>query len=751
METVLRGLSSEACLVYLDDIIIVGRTFEEHLNNLRKVFQRLQKANLKLSPKKCRFFQKEVTYLGHVISAEGVKTDPGKIKAVVDWPRPDKIHDLRSFLGLCTYYRRFVKNFSTIARPLHKLTEAKSNFNWTDECEKSFNSLKQALTSSPILTYPRTDKEFILDTDASNEGIGAVLSQNTGNEERVIAYFSKSLGKPERNYCVTRKELLAIVKSIEHFHHYLYGRKFLLRTDHASLRWLLNFKEPEGQIARWIQRLQEYDFEIQHRKGTSHGNADGLSRTPCKESCKQCTNAEKKFGMERDISVKVVTTTTVDPWSSCEIQKAQLEDPAIKPILEKKLNLAERPSWQEIAPESPATKRYWALWDSLHLKDGVLYRKWESDDGNSYRWQLILPKSRIPEVLRETHDSASGGHFGVMKTLSKTRERFYWDRLRVDVENWCRECHACGARKGPKTRTKGRLQRYNVGAPFERMTLDILGPFPVTTKGNRYVLVLMDYFTKWPEAIPIPDQEASTVAEELVRSWISCYGVPMILHSDQGTNFNSALFTKLCELLGILKTRTTALHPESDGMVERFNRTILNHLSLFVSRNQTDWDTHLPLFLLAYRSAEHEVTGLTPAEMLFGRTLRLPCDILFGRPSETPSSPNEYMKNLEARLESVHAFARERIKLASERMKTRYDSRATHHHFKEGDLVWMYNPKRRRGLSPKLQQNWEGPYTVVKKLNDVVYRVQRSPNAKPKVIHINRLAPYRATDHNSIK
>ncbi|GBM96181.1 Retrovirus-related Pol polyprotein from transposon 297 [Araneus ventricosus] len=238
----------------------------------------------------------------------------------------------------------FCGNFSTIARPLHKLTEAKSNFNWTDECEKSFNSLKQALTSAPILTYPRIDRgfiqDFILDTDASNEGIGAMLSQNIRNEERVFAYFSKSL---------------------EHFHHYLYGRKFLLRTDHASLRWFLNFKEPEGEIARWIQRLQEYDFEIQHRKGTSHGNADALSRRPCKESCKQCTNAEKKFGMDREISVKVLTTTTVDPWPSCEIQKAQLEDPAIKPILEKKLNSSDPPSWQEIAPESPATKRYWAL------------------------------------------------------------------------------------------------------------------------------------------------------------------------------------------------------------------------------------------------------------------------------------------------------------------------------------------------------------------------------------------------------
>ncbi|GBO00314.1 Retrovirus-related Pol polyprotein from transposon 412 [Araneus ventricosus] len=240
------------------------------------------------------------------------------------------------------------------------------------------------------------------------------------------------------------------------------------------------------------------------------------------------------------------------------------------------------------------------------------------------------------------------------------------------------------------------------------MALDILGTFPVTTKGNRYVLVLMDYFTNWPEAIPITDQEASTVVEELVPTWISRYVVPMILHLEQGTNFNSTLFTELCEFLGILKTRTTALRPESDGMVERFNRTILNHLFLFVSKNQTHRDTHLPLFLLAYRSLDHEVTGFTPVDMLFGRTLSLPCDILFVRPSDTPSSPNEFLNNLEPRLESVHAFARERIKLASQRMKTRYDYGATDHHFNVGDEVWMYNPKGRRGLSPKLQQNWEG-------------------------------------------
>ncbi|GFR30068.1 retrovirus-related Pol polyprotein from transposon 17.6 [Trichonephila clavata] len=217
----------------------------------------IPEANLKLSPSKCHLFRREVTYLGHIISAEGVRTDPDKIWAVKNWKSQTDVHQLRSFLGLCTYYRKFVKDFSTIARPLHKLTEANQKFIWTDECNDAFNKLKDALTSAPILAYPEAGEQFILDTDASHESIGAVLSQEIDGQERVIAYFSKCLSRPERNYCVTRKELLAIVKAIEHFYPYLYGRRFLLRTDHASLIWLLNFKNPEGQIARWIQRLQD--------------------------------------------------------------------------------------------------------------------------------------------------------------------------------------------------------------------------------------------------------------------------------------------------------------------------------------------------------------------------------------------------------------------------------------------------------------------------------------------------------------
>ncbi|GFV29249.1 retrovirus-related Pol polyprotein from transposon 412 [Trichonephila clavipes] len=666
-------------------------------------------ANLKLNPSKCKFFQKEVNYLGHIISAEGVRTDPEKVSAVKNWKCPENLRELRSFLGLCTYYRKFVKGFSNIARPLHKLTESKQKFQWTKECEDSFLQLKEALTSSPILIYPQPDKPFILDTDASNESVGAVLSQEIDGHERVVAYWSKSLSKPERNYCVTRKELLAIVKAIEHFHHYIYGQKFLLRTDHASLNWLMNFRNTEGQVARWIQRLNEYYFDIRYRKGSSHGNADALSRRPCPENCRHCSRVETKY----DYAIRQITTSTAtppDPWSDEKVRKDQMADPDIKPLIEFMESSSNKPSWQDISAYSPTTKQYWALWNSLHLRNGVLYRKFESEDGKTFRWQLVLPRSRIPEVHKELHGSPTRGHFGVMKTLHRVRERFCWGKVRADVEQWCKSRDACSARKGPKIRSRGKLHRYNVGAPFERIAFDILGPLPRTASGNKYLLVVMDYFTKWPEVYPIPDQEAPKVAEAVVQHWISRYGVPLQLHSDQGRNFVSAVLKGVCELLGIDKTKTTPLHP------------------------------HVP----QCRSRDYRIFTIPDA---FGRDLRLPCDLLFGRPPDTPSSPEEYVQNLQARFEDVHNLARERINLRTEKMKTRYDTKATGHQFKEGDKVWFYNPTRRKGLSPKLQSHWDGPYTILKIINDVVIRIRKSTNSKPRVVHYDRLAPYYG--HNS--
>ncbi|UYV65370.1 K02A2.6-like, partial [Cordylochernes scorpioides] len=736
MELVLRGLTWKTCLVYLDDVMVMGRTFGEHLKNLQEIFNRFKAANLGLNPRKCQLFQKKVEFLGHTVSAKGIQTSESKILAIRDWPKPKDKHELRSFLGLCTYYRRFVEGFADIAAPLHRLTEAKSTFHWNQDCENAFVTLKGGLCSSPVLVYPQPGMRFVLDTDASNSGIGAVLSQVQDGEERVIEYYSKILTKPERNYCATRRELLAIVRSVEHFHRYLYGQDFLVRTDHAALTWLLQMKNPEGQVARWLEKLQQYHFQIRHRPGKRHHNADALSRRPC-GSCKHCEKIDKN---ESEATSRGTTVVPSDEWTPASCRASQQQDLNIGPILESKENGNLRPSWEIISDKSPALKALWAQWDSLRVENGLLKRVWESADGRSTKMQLVVPEVKIPCVLREVHSGASGSHFGVTKTLRKVRERFYWVYCREDVENWCRRCTTCAASKGPQTRSRGKMREYNVGAPFERIAIDVAGPFPVTEDGNKYLLVAMDYFTKWPEVYAIPNQEAATVARVLVDNLICRFGVPLELHSDQGRNFESEIFRELCQVLGIWKTRTTPLHPQSDGMVERFNKTMVEHLSKVVEQNQRDWDRRLPLFLMAYRAAIHETTGQTPAKVMFGRELRLPCDLEFGTPGGPPVEVTSYVGELRGVLSETHKLVREKIQLASHRMKTHYDLKANHEGFKENDLVWMFNPKRKRGLSPKLTPMWEGPYKVVKRINDLVYRIQRSSKAKPRVVHLSRLA-----------
>jgi hypothetical protein len=241
----------------------------------------LKRANLKLSPQKCDLFKDRVVFLGHVVSACGTTTDHAKIESVTNWPIPNNVKQVRCFIGLCSYYRRYVRNFADIARPLHKLTEKNVKFEWTDSCQESFDTLKRVLTTAPILGYPTCEDKFIIDCDASKDGIEGVVSQVQNGTAKVICYFSKAFTKPERRYCVTRSELLAVVASIRHFHHYLYGRHYLVRSDHGALRWLFKFKNPEGQIARWLETLATYDFNIEHREGRIHSNANALSRRPC--------------------------------------------------------------------------------------------------------------------------------------------------------------------------------------------------------------------------------------------------------------------------------------------------------------------------------------------------------------------------------------------------------------------------------------------------------------------------------------
>ena len=378
MDMVLSGVLWEVCLVYIDDVIIMGRDFNSHLTNIASVLHRLRNAGLKVKPTKCDFFKQEVMFLGHVISEKGISTDKSKVDKVVSWPTPTNLQQLQQFLGLASYYRHFIQNFATISKPLHRLTEKKTPFHWSSECADSFNQLKKLLTSAPILSFPDFSHKFILDTDASNDGIGAVLSQHKNGKEYVIAYASRSPTKAERNYSVTRRELLAVVTFTNHFRQYLLGQQFLLRTDHHSLTWLTNFKNPEGQLARWLEKLSEYSFEIVHRSGHKHNNADSLSRYPHKDTTL--------------IAAVPDSPLSLFSYSPSDIRDFQLQDIDIEPVQRaKEQNI--KPAADSLTKYSIRTRRLFQLWDQLQVVDGILFRVFYSPESSATWQQLVVPSS----------------------------------------------------------------------------------------------------------------------------------------------------------------------------------------------------------------------------------------------------------------------------------------------------------------------------------------------------------------------
>lgn len=427
-----------------------------------------------------------------------------------------------------------------------------------------------------------------------------------------------------------------------------------------------------------------------------------------------------------------------------EWRQQKVQDVDLQPILQW-VEAQQHPPWEEVAALSTTTKGLWSKFDALRLHQGVLQRVWKEPATGEERWQVVVPGGLREGVLKAMHGAAGSGHFGVRKTLHRLRQSFYWGRCRRDVEDFCRRCDSCTARKGPSGRSHAPLQQFPVGAPMERVAVDVVGPLPRSDKGNRYVLSAIDYFTKWPEGYALPDQEAETVVDALLEGMFSRFGVPETIHSHQGRNFESRVFSSMCDRLGARKTRTTPLRPQSDGLVERFHRTLGQQLAILTAQHQRDWDDHLPLVLMACRSAVQESTSCTPALLMLGRELRTPALVAFGRPpdaADTPSGP-EYARKLQDRLESAHSFAREQQQRAGVRQKRNYDVRVQGRHFLAGELVWVYSPQRKKGRCPKLDSQWVGPCRVLERLGEVVYRVQLPARGRKIALHRDRLAPNR--------
>jgi hypothetical protein len=799
MELVLRGLSNEDCLCYMDDVVLSGSTFEQTMTTLKDVLNRLSAAGLRLKPSKCELFRTEVAFLGHLVGREGVRPDPRKIEVISNWPVPVNLSELRSFLGFASYYRKYIPNFSHKATSLNSLTQKGVPYVWTAQCQGAFETLRNALISAPILALPREGCQVILDTDASDTSIGGVLSQIIDGQEKVIAYASKTLSTSQRRYCTTFKELLAVVKMAKIFRPYLYGQPHVIvRTDHKALVWLQRFRNAEGMLARWLASLSEYDLVIEHRPGKMHGNADALSRMPIR-SCPRTdcpdpghtdkiisaeikewnvrngfskTECKKEAELETSFTAAACHRPPQSPrshhfdppvennplldhhvcashqqrhsnWlstlSDTQVKDAQHEDTDLKKVIEW-VKAEERPSFRDISLAGSQLKNLWAQFNCLKLSNGKLTRSCKLPCGEQVT-QLVVPPALRREIFEFLHTSHLGGHMGISKTIAKLRRRFYWPGYREDVIRWCQWCDKC-QKRNPSTQKKASLQQKPVGMPMERIAVDILGPLVETERGMKYIMVVVDYFSKWTEAYALPDQKSMTVAEALVTNFVLRFGCPLQLHCDQGPNWESHLFKDVCTLLGICKTRTTPYRPESDGMVERFNRSVQNMLAKLVDEDRANWDEILPYVMCAYRATPHESTGISPNMMMLGRESDLPVDLVFGYevPDEVPC-PNEYVEWVRDALRTSHERARRELGRAAERQARHYNRLSGDPLYEVGDWVLLFYPPI---ANKKLGLKFLGPYQVTRKITEVSYEIKAQVTGKKKVVHVNHLKPYMA-------
>ena len=528
MEVVLRGLVRECCLVYLDDILVIGRTFTEHLANLAKVFSRLREAGLHLKPSKCHLVATEVEYLGHVVSHQGVTADPKKIKAVQEYPVPIDVKGLRSFLGLASYYRRFIPNFASVAKPLHVLTRKDMPFKWTDECKTAFESLKKLLTESPLLSYPDFSMPFLLETDASIEGLGAVLAQHKEDHlVHPIAYASRTLLPHERNYGISELEALAVVWAVKHFRHYIFGHKCHVYTDHEALKALINTPHPSGKLARWGLALQELDLEIHYRPGKKNANADVLSRAPIKPTL-TCP-----FGIIANLTSGDVQSREGED----SLLQQQRADPTLKSMMDY-LSDATLPNDEKEAKGIVLSSPQYTL------LDGILYFSDKSD-----RLLIVAPTILRRKLFEEAHNGCYGGHLRDGKVYDQLARQYWWPKMHSDILEWCRGCITCTRRRIGRQETPP-LLAIPVAGPFDRVGVDVV-QFTKSHQGNRYAIVFVDYLTKCPEVFATPDQSALTIDKLLVEHVISRHGVPSELLSDRGPAFLSNLLKEVCKLMGI--------------------------------------------------------------------------------------------------------------------------------------------------------------------------------------------------------
>lgn len=757
MQRCLGGQLMESTLVYLDDVIVYSPDFESHLQHLEKVFQAMERYGLKLQPDKCHLLRREVKFLGHCVSAAGVSVDPEKVAAVREWSAPKTVRQVRSFLGFVGYYRRFIKDFSKIAKPLNQLLSGTGRprgrgspaITWSPECETAFQRLKQELLQAPILAYADFTKPFVLYTDASNLGLGAVLAQRQEGVERVIAYASRSLHPAERNdanYSSFKLELLALKWALsEKFKDYLWGAQVTVITDNNPLVHLQTAKL--GAVEqRWVAQLANYDYQLQYRPGREHTNADALSRLPAvgnSRSPSEPVSDQEEEGYMVGVVEAPGGQREVVPvswgWDPRRWRGRQQGDREVR-TLSQWLEHGRRPTPAERQAQVGTGRKLLGQWTKLKLRDGVLCRIIRDPGLDEEICQIVVPENQVRALLAAYHDQL--GHQGQEKTVSLLRRHFYWPGLEASVSAFIQACPRCTLFKS-RQEARAPMVPINAKAPLHIVAMDFL---TLGRPMDRYqnILVVTDLFTKYAWAVPTLDQTANTTATALWRAVFQPFGCPEFLHSDQGPNFESRVIKELCQLYGCTKTHTTSYHPQGNGGCERFNQTLLGLLGTLDRDHQDDWVSALPNLIQAYNNSVHSTTGYAPTYLMFGRHVRMPTDLMLGTAmAEEEVSLTEWVGRHHQRLHFAYEQVTKRIRVAGEKNKRLYDRTAREAPLLPGERV-LVRDHRRRGKG-KLSDRWETtPYVIQgqQRPGQPVYTIRPEGKAGPdRVVHRNMIRP----------
>ena len=707
MQLVLRGLPPQHVLSYLDDILVASNTMEDHMFFLDQVLTALERAGLKLNPSKCSIAQDSVVCLGHLLSKDGVSPDPANLEKIRAWNAPENAKQLKTFLGLTGYYRQFVKDYSKIAQCLTDLTHDGVAYVWKEEHQRAFEDLKRILTSEQVMAYPDFSKPFIIKSDASIGAIGYVLTQKIDGKEKVITYGSKKLSATQKRWSTYDREFFALLCGIRANAHYLRHAAFIAVTDHRPLlAWkkVDQQKDPTGRRTRWAMELDTYEFELLYKQGKIHADADALSRMGGDDD-EEAVDDEAftaLLGMDEEDEHSAVTINA-NKDARARLRSEQDEDPVISEV---KKYLKDR----KRIPRSFPNSWYVSNAGFLSLQKGILYKRSYSETIHGHVLQAVIPESMKDEVMLDLHGEYMAGHPSPEKMLLKLKRYAIWPTIKKDVEDFVTNCTICDQEREPVPRNRTPRVPLEANNVWDWVMCDLL-KLSLTTQGYLYVLVFIDVFSGFVKLYKLKNKSTEGVCRAFEN--LTCLiGPPRLLTSDNGKEFTSDLLTKMCEVVGAKKRTSVPYRPQSQGAVERFNRTLIKDLRKRLMQHGKTWVDHLQYAEWAYNTTPRANSKMSPYLLMYGREPPLPTFVDVDAKTITDKSLRKFFEESKSRSKECYDEARRRIIMTREKEVEAYNKKAKHKPLKAGDKVYEAVPD---GLREKLEPRWDNKMEVVRR------------------------------------